>query len=421
MATSANPLQGRRVVLGVTGGIAAYKAAELVRLLVKQDATVQVVMTEAAREFVGEVTFQALTGRRVFTDMFDLTQESEIGHIEAAEGADLVIIAPATANTIARLSAGLAGDPVSAVVLAARAPLLVAPAMNVNMWENPITQANVASLQARAGVTIVGPGSGFLACHWTGPGRLAEPADIVEAAQRLLTPSDLVGRSVVVSAGPTRESLDPVRFLSNRSSGKMGYAIARAAARRGATVKLVSGPVALAAPLGVEVGVAVSAADMDREVRQAAQGADVVVMAAAVADFRPAEPAANKLKKEEMPGAGGPGATGAEVRIRLERTTDILATLGRQRGERGEKRPLLVGFAAETEAVLENARAKLAKKGCDVVVANDVSQPDAGFAVDTNRVTIVTAEASEALDLASKDEVAHAILDRAAALLDAGV
>jgi len=402
------------VLLGVTGGIAAYKAVELLRLLVKAGAQVQVVMTRAACEFVGELTFQVLSGRSVFTDMFSLDQESDIGHIRVADGADLVVVAPATANTIARIAAGLANDPLSAAVLATKAPVLIAPAMNVNMWESAVTQANVAKLQARDGVHVVGPGTGFLACRWTGPGRLAEPADILEAAARIASPDDLAGRRVVVSAGPTREAIDPARFVGNRSSGKMGYALARAAARRGARVLLVSGPVALEPPLGVEVEQAVSAAEMERVVRAAAPEADVVIMAAAVADFRPRNASPTKLKKEQVIGGAG-GRPG--LSLELEPTTDILAALGLDRAESGTARPLLVGFAAETHDVLEHARAKLSKKGCDLVVANDVSLPDAGFAVDTNRVTIVGANGAEALGLASKDEIAHAILDRVVGLL----
>jgi phosphopantothenoylcysteine decarboxylase/phosphopantothenate--cysteine ligase len=415
MTNTAHPLRGSRIVLGVTGGIAAYKAVELARLLTTAGADVQVVMTSAARQFVGELTFQTLTGRAVFTNMFSLTQESEIGHIQVAEGADLVIVAPATANTIARLAAGLANDPLSAVALASRAPLLLAPSMNTNMWESPVTQDNVARLTSRIGARVVGPGAGFLACRSTGPGRMAEPGDIVEAAARILTPGDFSGRTVVVSAGPTREALDPVRFLSNRSTGKMGYAVALAAARRGGKVQLITGPSALEPPAGVEVARVISAAEMEAAVRSAARGADAVIMTAAVADFRPLIAADRKLKKDDFAKGEDAGAHG--VRLPLERTGDILAGLGRARAETGANRPLLVGFAAETEALLEHARAKLARKRCDLVVANDVSQADAGFAVDTNRVTLVAPDSERALDLATKDEVAHAVLDRVLELL----
>ena len=407
MAGNHRPLSGANIVLGVCGGIAAYKSVELVRLLTKAEASVQVVMTERARHFVGALTFQALSGKPVFSELFSLTQESEIGHIGVADTADLIIVAPATANTIARLAAGMADDALAAVVLARTAKLLVAPSMNMNMWNNPITQANLRRLVDVAGAAVVGPGDGFLACRWTGPGRLAEPADIFEAAATLLTEQDLVGKRVVVSAGPTHEALDPVRFLGNRSTGKMGYAIAAAASRRGASVCLVSGPTALAAAAGIDVVDVVSARDMEQAVTKHAKGADVVIMAAAVADFRPRVTSDQKLKKDQIAGFG-------EVSIELEENPDILATLG---AEREGQRPLLVGFAAETQAVIENARKKLERKKCDMVVANDVSQPDAGFAADTNRVTLVTRSAVDELALADKADVAHKILDRVVAML----
>jgi phosphopantothenoylcysteine decarboxylase/phosphopantothenate--cysteine ligase len=403
-------LKDKHIVVGVAAGIAAYKAAELVRSLTKAGAQVQVVMTAKARHFIGELTFQALTGRPVFFDLFDLTQESEIGHIQVADRADLVIIAPATANTIARLAAGMATDALGAVVLATRAPLLLAPSMNMNMWNHPLTQANVRRLIDVSGAAVVGPGDGFLACRWTGPGRLAEPADIVEAAARLLTARDLAGQVLVVSAGPTHEAVDPVRFLGNRSSGKMGYALAQAAARRGAEVRLVTGPVSLPAPPGVDVIGVVDARSMDVAVREAASTASVVIMAAAVADFRPQQMADHKLKKEDLLGTGA-------LTIALEANPDILADLGRRRAEQGTTRPILVGFAAETQDVVENARKKLVSKKCDLVVANDVSEPDAGFEVDTNRVILVSAHEAERFGLDSKDAVAHRILDRVVALL----
>jgi phosphopantothenoylcysteine decarboxylase/phosphopantothenate--cysteine ligase len=407
LAERAFPLRGRTVVVAVGGGIAAYKAVELVRLLTKADARVRVVMTPRASEFVGPLTFQALSGQAVMTDLFDLTQESEIGHIQVADRADLVIVAPATANLIARMAAGMADCPVTAVVLASRAPVLVAPSMNVNMWQNPLTQANVRRLVDVAGVRVVGPDAGFLACRWTGPGRLAEPADIVEAAAHVLTPRDLSGRRVVVTAGPTYEPVDPVRFVGNRSSGRMGYAVARAAARRGADVQLVSGPTGLDAPLGVERVQVESARAMAAATTGAAAGADAIVMAAAVADFRPKDAAGHKLKKR---------AAGAAPTIELAVNPDILAELGAARSG-GATRAVLVGFAAETENVVAEARAKLTAKRCDLVVANDVSQPDAGFSVDTNRVVLVEAGGERELPLMSKDEVAHAILDRVVELL----
>jgi phosphopantothenoylcysteine decarboxylase/phosphopantothenate--cysteine ligase len=405
-AERAHPLRGRTIVVAVGGGIAAYKAVELVRLLTKADAHVRVVMSGRAREFVGPLTFQALSGKPVMTDLFDLTQESEIGHIQVADRADLVIVAPATANLIARMAAGMADCPVTAVALATRAPILIAPSMNVNMWQNPLTQANVRRLVEVAGVRVVGPDAGFLACRWTGPGRLAEPADIAEAAAHVLTVRDLEGRRVVVTAGPTWEPIDPVRFVGNRSSGRMGYAVARAAARRGAQVRLISGPTGLSAPLGVERDEVESARAMEAATTSAAAGAEAVIMAAAIADFRPASPAAQKLKKRAL--AGAPS-------IELARNPDILAGLGA--GRDGAARPVLVGFAAETENVVAEARAKLGEKRCDLVVANDVSQADAGFSVDTNRVVLVDARGERALPLMSKDEVAHAILDRVVELL----
>jgi len=405
LAERAHPLRGRTVVVAVGGGIAGYKAVELVRLLTKADAHVRVVMTPRASEFVGPLTFQALSGRPVMTDLFDLTQESEIGHIQVADRADLIIVAPATANLLARMAAGMADCPVTAVVLATRAPVLVAPSMNVNMWQNPLTQANVRRLVDVGGMQVVGPDAGFLACRWTGPGRLAEPADIVEAAAHMLTPRDLSGRRVVVTAGPTYEPIDPVRFVGNRSSGRMGYAVARAAARRGAAVQLVSGPTGLDAPLGVERATVESARAMAAATTAAAAGADAVVMAAAVADFRPAAEAGHKLKKRAIGGA---------PTIELTRNPDILAELG---AGRDGARPVLVGFAAETENLVAEARAKLEEKRCDLVVANDVSQSDAGFAVDTNRVVLVEAGRQRELPLMSKDEVAHAILDRVVELL----
>jgi phosphopantothenoylcysteine decarboxylase/phosphopantothenate--cysteine ligase len=402
---NAEPLAGRRVLLAVGGGIAAYKAAELVRQLIKAGAEVDVVMTASARRFVGELTFQALTGRPVLTDLFAMGPDSTIGHIELADRAELLIVAPATANLIARLAAGMADDAVTAVALATKAPVLLAPSMNVNMWQHPLTRDNVTRLVERVGARVVGPGDGFLACRWIGPGRLADPADIVEAARFVLAPQDLAGRRVVVAAGPTFEPADPVRFVGNRSSGKMGYAIARAARRRGADVTLVSGPVALPPPLGVEVVLVEDARAMHAAVVTAARAADAVVMAAAVADFRPAAPSTDKIKR------GGRKAMSVE----LVANPDILAELGKARGK--ARRPFLVGFAAETGAAVERARGKLVSKGCDLVVANDVTEPGAGFAVDTNHVWLVDADAVEEVALASKDAVAWRILDRIGGLL----
>lgn len=405
----AAPLAGAEIVLAVGGGIAAYKACELTRLLIKAGAKVQVAMTRRAQKFVGALTFGALTGRPVFTDLFDLTQESEIGHIQVADRADLVIVAPATANLIARLAAGAADDVVTALCLATRAPVLLAPSMNVNMWQHPLTQANVRRLVDVAETRVVGPGDGFLACRWVGPGRLAEPSDIVEAAARVLAPQDLAGRRLVVSAGPTHEAIDPVRYLGNRSTGKMGYALAVAAARRGAEVTLIAGPTSLPDPVGLEVVHVEDATAMAAALEAQVWTADAVVMAAAIADFRPRARSARKLKRTEI------GATPA---LELEANPDLLGGLGLARAAKGGG-PLLVGFAAETHDVVDYARAKLAAKGCDLVVANDVTAPGAGFAVDTNHVTLVEADLTTEVALADKATVAHRIWDRIAALLRA--
>jgi len=404
----AHPLKGARIVVCVAGGIAAYKAAQLVRLLDKAGAQVDVAMTARAQKFVGPMTFQALTRRPVFTDLFSLTEEATIGHIQLADQADLVIVAPATASSLARLAAGQADDTVSAVVLATRAPVLLAPSMNVNMWNHPLTQANLARLIEVARYRVVGPGDGFLACQWTGPGRLAEPADIVEAAAHLLSPQDLAGQRIVVTAGPTYEAIDPARFIGNRSSGKMGVALAAAAQRRGARVTLLLGPSALPPPLGVTVVAIESAAQLQAALTTAARDADAIIMAAAVADYRPAQPAVHKLKR---------GQLGATTELALVANPDLLAELGERRGTKTS--PLLIGFAAETQHVVDNARAKLAAKRCDMVVANDVSEPGAGFAVDTNRVTVVDHGGAVELPAGPKTFVAHRILDRLVALSSA--
>lgn len=401
------PLAGANIVVGVAGGIAAYKAAELVRLLDKAGAVVEVAMTPRAQEFVGAMTFQALTRRPVFTNLFSLTEEATIGHIALADRADLVIVAPATANTIARLAAGMADDALAAIVLATTAPVLLAPSMNTNMWANPLTQANLRRLIDVAGHRVVGPGDGFLACRWTGPGRLAEPADIVEAAAHVLSRQDLAGKRIVVSAGPTHEAIDPARFVGNRSSGKMGAAIAAAAQRRGAEVTLLLGPSSLPAPVGVTVVDVESALELQQALASAAKRADVIVMAAAVADYRPARPASQKLKRGEL---------GAKTSLELVANPDLLAGLGKARGSK--KTPLLVGFAAETNDVIANAKKKLASKKCDLIVANDVAEPGAGFGVDTNRVTLVDAAGAIDLPAGPKTHVAHGILDRVVTLLE---
>jgi phosphopantothenoylcysteine decarboxylase / phosphopantothenate---cysteine ligase len=399
-ATKATPLRQATVVVAVGGGIAAYKACELVRQLDKAGASVWVTMTRRAAEFVTPLTFQALSGHPVFTDLFNLSEEASIGHIQLADRADLVIVAPATANVIARLAGGFADDAMTAVLLATRAKLLLAPSMNTNMWSNPLTQANVRRLVEVRGAAVVGPGDGFLACRWTGPGRLADPADIVEAAAMLRSPQDLAGRRVAVVSGPTQEAIDPARYLSNRSSGKMGRELARAARRRGAKVTLVQGPGEAAAPVGVTVVPVTSALQMQAATQAAAARADVVVMAAAVADYRPKQRAEQKLKRQ---------ALGQDLALELVANPDILAELGARRG--GAAAPLLVGFAAETERVVEHARSKLASKRCDLIVANDVSQPGIGFGAEHNAVTLVDASGPIAELAGGKDEVAHGILD----------
>lgn len=392
-------LEGRTVVVGLSGGIACYKAAEIVRLLRTGGAQVRVIMTRAAQEFITPLTLQTLSGAPVATELFDLTQESEIGHIALADAAEALIVAPATANVIGKAAAGIGDDLLTTVLLATRAPVLLAPAMNVHMWENPLVQANLERLRAH-GWRIIDPGVGSLACGYEGAGRLAEPAVVVAEVERALAPADLRGERVVVTAGPNREPIDPVRFLSNRSTGRMGYAVAAAAWRRGAEVVLISGPTALPAPHGVRCERVQTAAEMRDAVRRALPGATMLVMAAAVADYRPATVASQKLKK----GAG-------PLRLELTRTVDILGEL---RGRAGDC--LVVGFAAETEQVLDNAARKLREKGLDLIVANDVSAPNTGFEVDTNAVTLLDASGATAVPLASKDVVADAILDRAVAL-----
>ncbi|HEX4462790.1 MAG TPA: bifunctional phosphopantothenoylcysteine decarboxylase/phosphopantothenate--cysteine ligase CoaBC [Polyangia bacterium] len=394
-------LNGRRIVVGVAGGIAAYKAAELVRALVKLGAQVRVVMTRAAQEFITPLTLQSLSQQPVATDTFDLSQEQTIGHIQVADWAELLVIAPATADIIARLAHGLANDLLSTVALACRAPLLLAPAMNVNMWQHPATQANLRLLVER-GVSTCGPDAGELACGWVGQGRMIEAADIAAACVQALGKRDWRGRRVLVTAGPTFEPIDPVRFVGNRSTGKMGFAVARQAARRGAQVTLVAGPVALTTPPGVTRVDVETALEMRDATLAHADGNALIVMTAAVADYRPAEVAPHKLKKD---------ALGDAPSVALTRNPDILAELA-------GRAPVVVGFAAETEDVERHALAKLRAKRCDLIVANDVSEAGSGFGTDTNRVLIVGRDgAVEPLPQLTKDEVADRILDRAARLL----
>jgi len=392
------------IALGVTGGIGAYKAVEVARGLQNNGHDVVAVMTEHATQFVGPVTFEAITRRPVITGQYEPGANADVEHVALATAIDLLLVAPATANIIGKFANGIADDFLSTLYLATRAPVVLAPAMNTNMWEHEAVQRNLQALAAR-GVGMVEPGEGFLACGWTGKGRLAEPADIVAAAERALKPAQtLRGATVVVSAGPTFEDIDPVRYVGNRSSGRMGYAIAADAARRGAAVTLVSGPTALAAPSGVEVVRVRAAAEMRDAMVARATSADIVVMAAAVADYAPVR-APEKITKD----AG-------EMVLRLTRTPDILSELGdrRARGELGDA--VLVGFAAETSDVVARAREKRRRKQVDLVVANDVSQADRGFDVDQNAVTLVTAEDEQDVPLQSKADVARAILDRVEAL-----
>ena len=390
------------VVLGVTGCIGAYKAAEVLRELQRRDVDVHVVMTANATRFVGAMTFEALSRHPVFVDQFALGDEGDIRHISLADGADLLLVAPATANTIGKFARGIADDALSTLYTATTAPTVIAPAMNVNMFSHPAVVENMDILRRR-GVTIVEPGAGYLACGWLGKGRLAETAEIVEAAMAVLVRRrDLEGETVVVTAGPTIEDIDPVRYLSNRSSGKMGYRLAEAARDRGARVVLVSGPTALAAPAGVETIAVRSAEEMARAVAEHAREASIVAMAAAVSDFRPSEPAAQKLKKAAV----GVGAAGGS-RLDLVRTPDILEALGADKRGR-----FLIGFAAETERLLEHARRKRKDKRVDLLVANDVSAAGAGFAADDNAAVLIDDAAETPLPLMGKRALADRIWDR---------
>ncbi len=389
-------LNGKEIVLGVTGGIAAYKAVELLRLLTKAGANVHVIMTRSAEEFVTPLTFQTLSMNPVSTSIFNLISEREIGHITLADRADLFIIAPATANLVGKLAGGIADDMLTTTVMATKAPVLIAPAMNVNMYQNLLYQENEAKLK-RHGYLFVEPAKGLLACGWEGEGKLQEPQVIFEEAVSALTPKDLKGEHLLVTAGPTREELDPVRYLSNYSSGKMGYAIARAARRRGAEVVLVTGPTCLEVPWGVETVAVESAEEMREAVLARVDASTLIIKAAAVADFRPRLRSVEKIKKN-----------GAPVALDLVKNPDILGELGRIKGER-----VLVGFAAETESLMENAARKLAEKNLDLVVANDIGQEGAGFNVDTNIVKLLYRGGKlEELPLMGKDELADVILDR---------
>ena len=390
-------LSGKTVILGITGGIAAYKMANVASALRKSGAQVHCILTKNATNFITPLTFETLTNNRCIVDTFDRNFQYDVAHVSLAKAADLILIAPATANVIAKLAHGLADDMLTTTVLAARCPKLIAPAMNTAMLENPATQENLSTLR-RYGFTVIEPVTGMLACRDVGSGKLPEPETLVEEINRVLArEKDMAGLHVTVTAGPTQEALDPVRFLTNHSSGKMGYAIAREAMLRGAEVTLISGPVALEAPMGVRLVRVTTARDMLEAVQAALPGTDILVKAAAVADYRPAAVAENKMKKGE-----------GDMSIPLEHTADILAWVAEHR----HPGLYVCGFSMETEHMLENSRAKLRKKHLDMIAANNLKTPGAGFAVETNVLTLITADGADALPLMSKAQVAQELLTR---------
>ena len=392
------------IALGVCGGIGAYKAVEIARGLQKRGHEVAVIMTRSARRFVGPVTFEAISRRRVITDQFAPGANSDIEHIQLATDIGLLLVAPATANVIGKFAHGIADDFLTSLYLATRAPVLMAPAMNTNMLEHEAVRTNLSALAAR-GVRFVDPGEGYLACGWIGKGRLAEPEQVVDAAEAILAPrGSLLGRCAIVTAGPTYEDIDDVRYIGNRSSGRMGYALAAEAARRGARVILISGPSALQPPANVELIAVRSATEMQAAVNTHLASADLLVMAAAVADYTPERRTTGKIEKADGP-----------LGLTLVRTPDILADAGRARG--ASARPVLIGFAAESGAPSERGRLKLRTKQADMIVANDISRTDAGFDSETNAVTILTAAGDEEIPLAPKSQIASMILDRAEKLL----
>ena len=389
-------LKDKKIVLGITGGIAAYKSAELTREFVKKEAFVRVIMTKNASWFITPLTLQTLSGHPVFTEMFTPVKEFDMAHISLAEYADIIVIAPATANIIGKIASGLADDILTTTVMATKAPVLICPAMNVNMYNNAIVKDNISKLIA-GGYLFMVPGYGELACKAEGYGRLPEIPDIVEEVESILTPKDLMGEKILVTAGPTREPFDPVRYITNYSSGKMGYALAIAAKRRGARVTLISGPTALPAPRDMKFIPVASAVEMRDAVMDNLGSSTVVIKAAAVADYRPSSRSARKIKK---------GVDGLD--LQLERNPDIILEVGGKKGNR-----ILVGFAVETENLVQNARVKLKKKNMDIIVANDVTKEGAGFGYDTNIIKIISADGKiENVPLMSKMEVAHRILDR---------
>lgn len=389
-------LKGKMIVLGVTGGIAAYKSAMLTSLLVKSGADVQVIMTEHAKEFISPLTFEALTNRRCLTDTFDRNHEYSTEHISIAKQADAVIVAPATANVIAKLAHGIADDMLTTTILACKCPKIIAPAMNTGMYENPITQDNIALLE-KYGMTVVAPATGRLACGDTGKGKMPEPEDLLQyVLMACAYEKDMKGKKVLVTAGPTREPIDPVRFITNHSPGKMGYSIAKICALRGAEVTLVTGKTALTPPAFVNVVPITTAKEMFEEVTARSEGMDIVIKSAAVADYRPKNVSEQKMKKKD-----------GDLAIEMERTDDILKYLGEHKKE-GQ---FLCGFAMETENLLQNASDKLGKKNADMIVANSLRTKGAGFGTDTNVVTLITKEGMQELDIMTKEEVAEKLLD----------
>jgi phosphopantothenoylcysteine decarboxylase/phosphopantothenate--cysteine ligase len=392
-------LNGKTIILGVTGSIAAYKAVDIASQLTQADATVNVIMTEAATQFVAPLTFQTITERPVVTEMFELASESNIEHISLAEAADVIVIAPATANIIAKLAAGIADDMLCCTVLASKAPVIIAPAMDENMYENPITQDNLSKLRARNFITV-GPASGRLASGKEGSGRLADIKDIVDTICQVLGKNeDLAGKHIVVTAGGTQEPIDPVRYITNRSSGKMGYALAEAARDRGARVTLITAPTSLPRPAGMEIVDVGAAQEMYQAIKDAVSQTDALIMAAAVADFRPTRAAKDKIKGKQD-----------KLTLEFERTPDILGSI------KGDF--IKVGFAAESSNLVENAKQKLYQKGLDLIVANDITASDSGFGADNNRVTIIDRQGKiDNLPLLPKREVADKILDKVAKLL----
>lgn len=395
-------LKGKTILLGVTGSIAAYKAADLASRLIKQHAEVHVIMTENATKFISPITFETLTSTKCITDTFDRNHPIEVEHISLAKKADLAIIAPATANIIAKMAYGIADDMLSTTLLACTCPVLVSPAMNTRMYDHPATQANLALLSER-GVKIIEPSSGRLACGDDGKGKLPDPAVLVDCIlAQIACKKDLEGRKILVTAGPTREAIDPVRFITNHSSGKMGYSIARAAALRGADVTLVSGPVSLTPPAGVTLVPIESARDLFDAVTAVSDQQDIIIKAAAVADYRPAAVSDEKIKKSDD-----------DLSLALERTEDTLKYLG----DHKRKGQILCGFAMETSDLVNRARGKLQKKNLDMIVGNNVKVAGAGFGTDTNVVTFITADKTEQLEIMSKDSVAMRLLDRLAEML----